>query len=127
MLQSSFMKQAILAAVFILLGGCATQQRTMTTLSFTMTALNQGQPFVSEKLARRLAMLVIDDRYPKDFFAARGTGVVTDKDAVWLVTFENALVDQDNDSILPMVNGVVVPRQLTITIKKTNGEIVDIS
>ena len=121
------MKRAILTASFILLGGCATQQRIMTSLNFTMIALNQGQPFVSERFAERLALLVIDDRYPKDFFLVRGSGVVTDKGDVWLVTFENALVAQGDDSALPMVSGAVVPRRLTITIRKVNGEIVDIS
>ena len=72
-------------------------------------------------------MLVLDEKYPKNIFCVRGRGTVVDKGDTWSATFENALVSTDDQSALPMFDGRVIPRHLTITIKKTNGEIVAIS
>ena len=75
----------------------------------------------------RLALLVIEEKYPKDVFSARGSGTTVDKGDLWEVTFDNALVSPDDTSALPMRHGSIVPRRLTITIRKTSGEIIDIS
>ncbi len=99
----------------------------MTTLSPSMLVLNQGRPFVSEQFAERLAKLVVDEKYPTDIFSVRGPGTVSSKGDSWLATFENALVPPEDGSPLPMSNGKIIPRRLTITIRKTNGEIVAIS
>jgi hypothetical protein len=121
------MKRVISLAVLLWLGGCVTQHRTVTTLSLPMMLFNQGHPFVSESFAERLALLVFDEKYPKDIFSARGPGNIVDKGDVWLVTFENALVSPDDANALPTFDGKVVARRLTVTIRKTNGEIVTIS
>jgi hypothetical protein len=92
-----------------------------------MTLFNQGHPFVSKSFAERLALLVFDEKYPKDIFSARGPGSIVDKGDVWLVTFENDLVSPEDVSAVPTFNGKVVTRRLTVTIRKTNGEIVTIS
>ena len=121
------MKRLIATAILVLLGGCLTQHRTVTTLSLSMMLLNQGQPFVSEKFAERLAVLVIEEKYPKDIFSVHASGIIVGKEDTWLVTFDNALVSQEDKSHLPMSDGRIIPRRLTITIRKTSGEIVAIS
>jgi hypothetical protein len=92
-----------------------------------MMLFNQGQPFVSAKFAERLGLLVLDEKYPKDIFSARGSGTIVDNGDTWLATFENSLVGLEDRSALPMSEGRIIPRRLTITIRKTNGEIVAIS
>lgn len=92
-----------------------------------MIALNQGQPFISGAFAEQLALLVIEQKYPKDIFVVRGSARLVDKGEMWSVTFDNGLAAPDDKSTLPMVGGKIVPRHLTITIRKTNGEIVSIT
>lgn len=104
-----------------------TQHKTMNTLSLSMMLLNQGQSFISGKFAERLALLVIDEKYPKDIFSARGAALMAEQGELWLATFDNELVSPDDKSALPMSDGRIVPKRLTITIRKTNGEIVSIS
>lgn len=99
----------------------------MAGLSLSMTVLNNGQPFVSREFAGRLALLVIDEKYPSSVFSVRGSGSVVDRGDSWSVTFANALVPPTDASPLPMLGGEVVPRRLTITIRKTNGEVISIT
>lgn len=94
--------------------------------SFTMMALNSIQPFVSENFARRMALLILEDRYPSDVFSPKGEGVVADGGEVWRVTFDNELVDQNDSQAMAMVNGAVVPKKLTFVLRKSNAEVVDI-
>ncbi|MBX5461870.1 MAG: hypothetical protein IRZ28_12385 [Steroidobacteraceae bacterium] len=70
---------------------------------------------------------MLDEKYTKDIFSARGPGTIEDEGDMWLVTVDNALVSPEDRSALPMSGGKIVPRRLTITIRKTNGEIVAIS
>jgi hypothetical protein len=90
-----------------------------------MMALNSVQPFVSEGFAKKIALLVLDDRYPKDAFLSDGTSVAVDEGDVWLVTFKNSLSVENSES-LPMVNGVLIPRTLTLKIRKRDAAILDI-
>lgn len=94
-------------------------------LSVSMVLLNLGQPFVSKPFAQRLGRLVIEEKY-RNFLSVRGSPVVVDKGEVWLATFE---VTGSNDrSRRLLLEGVVPgPRHLTISIRKTNGEILAIS
>lgn len=94
--------------------------------SISMMVLNSLQPFVSESFARRMALLVIEDRYPPSVFSPKGTGMVVDGGEVWRVTFDNGLVDSSDNQKMVMIDGVVVPRKLTFVIRKSNAEIVDI-
>lgn len=115
------------AALVVFMSACVMEPRTASNLSISMIALNQGQPFVSKDFAERLALLVIEQKYPEDLFVVRGSAHLADKGDVWSVSFDNGLIGPDDKSPLPMVGGKLVPRRLTITIRKTNGEIVAIT
>jgi len=121
------MKKLFLIA---LLGGltvCVADQPPVNNLSLSMSLLNHGQPFVSARFAERLALLVLEEKYREQIFKARGSATVVDKGETWAVTVENALVDPQDQRELPFVGGELVPRQLTISIRKTNAEILSIS
>lgn len=94
--------------------------------SITMMALNSVQPFASESFARRMALLIIEDRYPSDVFSPAGAGTTVDGGAVWRVTFDNSLISTKDTKKMPMIDGVVVPRKLTFVIRKSNAEVMDI-
>ncbi len=94
--------------------------------SVSMILMNQGHPFVSKALAERLCLAILDDRYPDYIFRPKSQAEVSDGDDIWLVTFENELVPPDENSQLPMVNGKLVPRNLTFVIRKSNAEVIDI-
>ncbi|MBO9828340.1 hypothetical protein J7373_08795 [Xanthomonas sp. A2111] len=121
------MKILAILLVVIMTGGCAMQQKTTMPMSLSMMLMNQGHPFISKALAERIALAVINDKYPNDIFATNSPGLVVDKGEVWLVTFSNALISQADQSPLPMLNGQIVPKKLTVTIRKKNGEIIDVS
>jgi hypothetical protein len=121
------MKRMMAVGVLLALSACATEHGAMNNLSISMIALNHGQPFVSKGFADRLALLVVDEKYPRDVFSVRGSGSTVDKGDSWSVTFENALIDPADESPLPILDGRVVPRRLTITIRKTNGEVMSIT
>ncbi len=93
--------------------------------SFGMMALNSVQPFASEEFAKKLALLVLDDRYPKDVFLSDGIGAAVNQGDVWLVTFKNSLHVDDSES-LPIMNGMLIPRALTLKIRKRDAAILDI-
>lgn len=104
-----------------------TQHENGRPLSLSIMVLNQGQPFVTAAFAERLALLVIDEKYPHDLFVVRGSGSIADRGANWAATFDNALVGPQDKSELALLNGRIIPKRLTITIRKTNGEIVSIT
>ena len=112
------MKRMIAVGVLVALSACATVHQPTAGLSLSMTVLNNGQPFVSRGFANRLALLVIDEKYSRNAFSVRGPGRVVDKGESWSVTFANALVPS---------TGMIVPTGLTITIRKTNGEVISIT
>ena len=91
----------------------------------SMILMNFEGPFVSREFAERLAVLVIDQKWPKDVFSRRGPGRVVDLGDAWSVTYQNALGNA-NDPI-PTSGGKAVPKTLTIRIRKANGQIVAIS
>jgi hypothetical protein len=99
----------------------------MNDLSLSMSLLNQGRPFVSGRFAERLALLVIEEKYSEQFFKARGSATVVDKGETWSVTVENGLIDPQDKRELPFVGGELVPRRLTISIRKVNAEILSIT
>lgn len=89
-------------------------------------ALNGVQPFASEAFARRVGLLVLEDRYPRDFFVADGEGVVVDAGDAWLVTFRNLLVRKDAGAV-PLGSALMLPVSLTFRVRKCDGGVVDIS
>ena len=121
------LKGVIATALLLSIAACVTERGNVTSLSVSMIALNQGQPFVSQSFAERLALLVIEEKYPRDFFTVRGSGNTVDKGDIWLVTFDNGLTDPSDKNALAVVQGRVIPKRLTITIRKANCEIVAIS
>ena len=119
------MKKICLASVVLLLSACVVNHPKVVSLDASMVLLNFESPFVTRDFAEKLAILVIDQKWSKDLFVLRGAGRIVDLGDAWSVTFENAL-DRGSDPI-PTWNGRVVPRTLTIRIRKTNGEILAIS
>jgi hypothetical protein len=105
--------------------GCTMNHVKSVQLDPSMLLFNFEGPFISREFADRLAVLVIDQKWPKDVFVRRGPGQVADLGDLWSVTYENALGNA-NDPI-PTSGGKAVPKTLTIRIKKVNGEIVAIS
>lgn len=121
----SYLQIAALTVALFFAPGCTSVGKTMNQ-SIAMIALNSIQPFVSEGFAKKVALLVLDDRYPKDFFLPQEGGTVISDGEVWRVTFKNALLENNSDTF-PIVNGVLLPRALTFTIRKTDAAILDIT
>jgi hypothetical protein len=90
----------------------------MPPLKISMVLQNVKGDFITPRFAERLALLVLEEKYPTDVFAASGSGSVVDKGDTWWVTFNNALLESPPR---------LIPRHLTVQIRKTNGEIVAIS
>lgn len=90
-----------------------------------MFLLNTQSPFVSATFAQRLALLVIEEKYPRNVFTAQWPGKVVDQEDTWKVTFENTVAQPDEQG-LAMSGGQLVPWRLTIEIRKSNAEIVSI-
>lgn len=115
---------AAVAALLFAAPGCSSAGKAMDQ-SIAMIALNTAQPFVSEAFAKKVVLLVLDDRYPKSVFRPQEGGTVLDGGDVWIVTFENALL-KDNSESFPIVDGELLPRALTFDIRKADAAIVDI-
>lgn len=110
------MKQVTAIMMLLSMTGCVTDHRAM--LDPFMKLQNITEPFVSQSFAERLARLVIEEKYPKNIFSIRGSGNIIDRGDTWWVTFDNAI----NGSM-----GAIIPRRLTVHIRKSNGEIVTIT
>jgi hypothetical protein len=109
------MKKIIGMALIFALAGCVTERRPMDMF---MTLQNMSGPFVSQSFAERLAHLVIDEKYPKNIFSISGSGNVVDKGDAWWVTFDNSIAG---------TMATMIPRRLTVHIRKANGEILTIT
>ena len=96
----------------------------VSSLSPSMILENFSAPFVTSDFAERLALLVVEEKYPKDTLVASGVKEVMDRDGAWWVTVN---VEFPSASPLRRVMGPLLPKQLTIQIRKTNAEIVSIS
>lgn len=121
---SSCLLVAVVAALLSAAPGCSSAGKAMDQ-SIAMIALNSVQPFASETYAKKVALLVLDDRYPKSVFLPQEGGTVVDGGDVWSVTFENSLL-KDNRDAFPILDGVLLPRTLTFEIRKADAAIVDI-
>jgi hypothetical protein len=59
-------------------------------------------------------------------FTARGSAYIEDKGELWNVTFDNALRDPEDTNPMPWTkDGKLSYKSVTITMRKSNGEIVD--
>jgi hypothetical protein len=121
------MKFIVAVGVLLTLAACATEHGTVSNMSVSMLVLNQGQPFVSREFAERLARLVIDEKYSKDLFTAQGPPHIVDNGDTWSVTFANGQVNPADKSPMPLIKGRLFSRRLTITIRKTNCEVISIT
>jgi hypothetical protein len=83
----------------------------------SMELQNLVGPFVTQTFAQRLAVLVLEERYTANVFLPKTPVVAVDKGELWSVTVENAL------SLEP---GLIRPKDITVQIRKRNGEIVAI-
>ncbi len=115
----------IAAIIPLLLNGCAMSKQT-SKLTVSMLLFNQEESFVSESFAKRLTLLVIEEKYPEDIFIRREGIRVLDQGEAWQVTIDNALVDAHDYSALPIIEGKIVPKSLSILINKANGAIIKI-
>ena len=109
------------AAVLALALGCvasAEDDQPATSPNAFILIKDTTGPFVTRRLAERLAVAVIEEKYSKDSFVVRGTPQVLDQDSTWAVTVENAV---------PLPAKSLVPKRLTILIRKANAEIVGMS
>jgi hypothetical protein len=97
------------------------------SLTVIMWLWNMERPFVSESFAKRLALLVLDEKYPKADFSVRGSGTTMDQGDTWVVTFDNALVEPGDTRAMPLVNGRFIAKRLSVRIRKANAEIIDVS
>jgi hypothetical protein len=109
------MKSSVFIALAFLLFGCKTVN---PRLDVSIMVENMNGPFVSREFAEHLALLVIEEKYPKDVFSVHGAAIVVDKGDVWWVSYNNEL---------PSPEASIRPKHLTIHIRKANGEIVAIS
>lgn len=91
-----------------------------------MTLFNFQAPFVSETFARRIAQIVIEEKYPQSMFVAAGPSVALDAGSVWKVTLKNALVSHGDKGDTPTINDVPSPRDLTVEICKFNAAVLSI-
>ena len=69
---------------------------------------------------------MLDYRYPKDIFVPGKTARVSDEGDAWKVTFDNVLMARLGEAGLPLLDGSLVPRRLTVTIRKFDAGVVDI-
>lgn len=83
----------------------------------SMFLQNFGAPFVSREFADQLGRLVIREKYPRDIFLVKGIPTVLDKGESWSLTYSNAV---------HAVGRRVLPRVLTITIRKSDAAILSI-
>lgn len=87
--------------------------------------LNRVQPFVSAQFAQKLGLLVLEDHYPDAVFVVDGEGLVTDEGEAWAVTYRNQLVLGDSRA-LPERDGVLLPRTLTLRVRKCDAGVLEI-
>jgi hypothetical protein len=89
-------------------------------LAIPIVLLNYPQPFITEKLAAKIVRAIVEERYhDPSFFRPSDEANIVDEGEFWTVTYKNLVVPDNESSILP--------RRAGFTIRKTNGEIVDIA
>lgn len=108
------MKPLIATVLVVLLAGCRTYNPGMDT---SILLHNINGSFVTQRFAERLALLVLEEKYPKELFLLEGSVDVRDKGDFWSVTCKNALYRPEN---------YMIPKTLTFQIKKSNGEFIAI-
>jgi hypothetical protein len=89
--------------------------------------MKRGDPLISREVAEALALIVIEERYSSEWFTRRGSAEIADDGDSWLVTVANGLVDLEDRSPTPLVNGIPVARSLTVAIRKASGEVISVS
>jgi len=110
-------------AVFLLMSPIATSaiggcDRPAPHLKPYLTVANLQGPFVTMEFAQRLALLVVEEKYPREIFRAEGPAVVEDHGDLWWVTVRNGIAS-------PM--GSIIPRRFVVHIRKVNAEIEDVT
>jgi hypothetical protein len=115
--------------VVLLVGGCQggkavlqewPEKQTMTDKpGVSMLLQNYGAPFIDQKLGAGIARLLVNNKYPPDIFLAEDNVIIEDAGEFWKITLKNQLrVDVDRP---------YVTKSVRVTIKKSNGEILEIS
>ena len=92
-------------------------------LSISMFLENHGGPFVTRHFAERMSQIVIEEKYPNNVLQFRGVADVVDKEGVWSVKVN---IRVPPESPISSLAGKELT-QMTIQIRKTNAEIVEIS
>jgi hypothetical protein len=91
--------------------------------SISMFLENYGGPFVTRHFAERMSQIVIEEKYPNNVLQFEGVADVVDKGGVWWVKVN---IRVPPGSPIASLAGRELT-QMTIQIKKTNAEIVEIS
>jgi hypothetical protein len=112
------MKPWLCALSLLMLTGCC-GARMSNTLGISMMLQNHGQTFVTQKLAERWAKLILEEKYPLDIFTPGEAARVQDDGEFWVVSFDNKLQTTQERPF--------VSRRISIKIRKSNGEIDEIS
>jgi hypothetical protein len=92
-------------------------------LSISMFLENYGGPFVTRHFAERMSQIVIEEKYPNTVLQFEGVADVIDKEGVWSVKV-NIRVPPGSPIASLAARELI---QMTIQIRKTNAEIVEIS
>jgi hypothetical protein len=101
--------------------GVAQEPATIQAQSeISMFLENFGGPFVTSDFAKKLGVLVMEQKYPGTSFDAASAAVV-DKGDTWWVTFTVTQWPQEMQKLRPLL-----PHQLTLLIRKSDAAVLGI-
>jgi hypothetical protein len=86
----------------------------------SMFLWNFGGPFVTSDFAKKLGVLVIEQKYPGAVFDAASPAVL-DQGDTWWVTFTVTQWPKDMEELRPML-----PRQITLRIRKSDAAVLGV-
>lgn len=103
-----------------------TRERDMADWNLQLMLLNSPEhPLISRDIAERLALLIVEERYPKDFFDVGSVNTMDDRDQ-WRVEVINRLTENFGEQASRTADGRVLPAQLTFRIRKFDGQITSV-
>jgi hypothetical protein len=110
----------VLAPALLLWHGAASSQNSTQQADISMLLQNDAGPFVTSDFARKLAVLVMAQKYAGVIFDPAGIEVL-DKGDVWWVTVPVKEWPKDMQTLKP-----ALPERLTLWIRKTDAAVLAI-